>query len=297
MRLSYLILLIVLNFFWAGSLSIYKVLADYVAPGGIATLRFGTAALLLLALWPVYSGKAPRGRDLWKTALMGLVVFTLGHRIQVLGVKLGTAGNSAVLMGVEPILTSVAAALFLREHIGPRRWLGFGLGLLGVAVLNRFQWAGLAASLIFVSCFICEAFYSIMGKPLIERAGAMKILTLALLIGTAANLLIDGRQTFGEARAMPAHLWWLVAYLSIICTAVGYGVWFLVIQESDVNIVALTIFAQPVAGLIIAVIWLHERLHWGHLWGSLAIVAGLIVGLSRQIKVRGQDRFTGRDAP
>jgi len=101
---------------------------------------------------------------------MGLVVFTLGHRLQVYGNKLGTAGNSSVLMAVEPLLTSVAAAIFLREHIGPRRWVGFSLGMFGVVMLNGslrgdVLWGGMFASLIFISSFICEALYSIMGNP------------------------------------------------------------------------------------------------------------------------------------
>jgi len=117
-----------------------------------------------------------------------------------------------------------------------------------------------------------------------ERAGMMKILTLALLFGMAGNLLIDGPQTVHAALALPPRCWWLIAYLSIICTAVGYAFWFLVIRETDVNVAALTIFAQPVAGIALAAIWLREPLHWGQLWGSLAIVIGLVIGLSRQIK-------------
>ena len=41
---------------------------------------------------------------------------------------------------------------------------------------------------------------------------------------------------------------------------------------------------QPVAGVAIAGLWLHEPLHLGQLWGCLAIVAGMVLGLSRQIK-------------
>ena len=83
---------------------------------------------------------------------------------------------------------------------------------------------------------------------------------------------------------MPAHLWWPVLYLATICTAIGYAVWFMVLKETDVNVTALTIFAQPVAGVLIAGFWLYEPLHWGQLWGSLAIVAGLVLGLSRQVR-------------
>jgi drug/metabolite transporter (DMT)-like permease len=280
-----------MNVFWAASLSIYKALARDLDPGAIVTLRFGVAALIMALFWPFYPGKSPGGKDLFKTVLMGLIVFMLGHRIQVYGNKLGTAGNSSVLMGMEPILTSVAAAFFLREHIGPRRWTGFALGLAGVALLNGFlrpdfHWAGLVPSLIFISSFLCEAVYSIMGKPLMERAGMLKIITISLLAGTAGNLLLDGRQTFLEARAMPPHFWWMILYLSTMCTALGYSVWYVVIHETDVNITALTIFVQPVAGVAIASLWLHESLHWGQLWGCLAIIAGLTLGLSRQIKTK-----------
>jgi drug/metabolite transporter (DMT)-like permease len=156
--------------------------------------------------------------------------------------------------------------------------------LLNGFLRGGFQWTGLAASLIFVSSFLCEAVYSIMGKPLIERSGMVKILTLALVFGTLANLLLDGPTTLAAVRIMPPRLWWMILYLSTVCTAIGYAIWFVVIKETDVNLVALTIFAQPVAGVLVAWLWLHEALHWGQLWGSLAIVAGLILGLSRQVK-------------
>lgn len=289
MRPAHLALLIVLNVFWAATLSVYKVLEPYVAAGGIVTVRFALAGLCLLAVWPSLPGKAPRGWDLVKTLVMGLMLFVVGQRLQVLGNQLGTAGNSSVLMALEPVLASVGAAIFLREHIGPRRWTGFGLGMLGVALLNGiwredFKLTGLVASLIFVSSFVCEAAYSIVAKPIIGRAGFMKVLTLSLLAGTFGNVLIDGPETFVAARAMPLQAWLWLAYLALICTVVGYGAWFMVIREAEVNVVALTIFIQPVAGVAVAALWLGESLHLGQLWGGLTIVAGLAFGLSRQVK-------------
>jgi drug/metabolite transporter (DMT)-like permease len=48
------------------------------------------------------------------------------------------------------------------------------------------------------------------------------------------------------------------------------------------------VFVQPVAGVIIPMIWLKESLRWGQLWGMLVIVLGLVIGLSRQVK-RAED--------
>src|SRR5258708_40076500 len=98
-----------MNLFWSAVYSSYKVIGQELPTGGIVTLRFGLAALCLLAAWPWLPGPAPRGRDLIKTCVMGLLVYVVGQRLQVYGNQLGSAGNSAVLMAFEPVITSLAA--------------------------------------------------------------------------------------------------------------------------------------------------------------------------------------------
>jgi drug/metabolite transporter (DMT)-like permease len=289
MRPALFILMVVMNCFWAGSYSAFKALAPYLGAGEVATLRYGVSAAILLLSWPLLGGAAPRGRDLGRTCMMGIVVFVLAPRLQVAGVQLGQATDASVLMGLEPLITSVAAALFLREHIGPRRWIGFSLGLAGAVLMGQvwrpdFRWPGLTANALFVASFVCEAAYSVMGKPLLGRARLVKIITVALLAGTAVNVLIDGPKTLHAASLLPLQAWAIMAYLVVVCTLVGYVVWFIVIRETEVNVVVLTVFIQPVVGLAIATVTLKESLHWGQLWGSAAIVLGLVIGLSRQIR-------------
>jgi drug/metabolite transporter (DMT)-like permease len=283
-----------MNFCWAAVYSAYKVIGQDLplgSVGTIVTLRFGMAALFLLIAWPWLPGLAPKGWDLVKTLVMGWLLCVAGQRLQVYGNQLGSAGNSAVLMAIEPLLTSLGAAIFLREYIGPRRWLGFVLAMFGVGLLNGvwrtdFQWTGLAASLIFISSFICESAYSIVGKGVVARSSVTKMLALSLAAGTAVNLLIDGRATMEMARGLPLEAWILLVGLAFICTAVGYSIWFVVIRDGPVNLAALTIFSQSVFGVIIAAVWIGEKPHRGQFLGSLAIVAGLIVGFSRQIRPR-----------
>jgi drug/metabolite transporter (DMT)-like permease len=288
MKPSYLIILLVMNFFWAAVYSAYKLMDPSLPTGAIVTLRFGLAGLCLLIVWPLLPGAAPRGADLALSCLLGVLVFVVGQRLQVYGNHLGRAGDSAVLMAFEPLITSVIAGLILREHIGPRRWVGFSLGLLGVGLLHGvwrsdFQWGGLKASLIFVSSFFCEGLYSVMSKPIVLKASVMKMLAISLLAGTAANLAIDGGQTIRAASVLSNSNWVLLILLAVVCTALGYSLWFIIIRECPVNVAALTVFAQSVFGVALAGLWLHEPLRWGQFAGCLTIVAGLVLGLSRQI--------------
>ena len=267
----------------------YQYLETYLRPAGIVTFRFGIAAVTLALFWPLYKGPAPRGKQLLLTCVMGAAVFFLGHRLQVFGSQAAGAGNSSILMGIEPLVTAVGAALFLREKITNRRWAGAALGIIGVGLLHEvwkehFKLAGLVPSLIFISSFICETIYSVIGKPIIEKCDLMKTSTIAMLTGTFLNLALNGAETFAMAQHLPAAGWAMLLFMALICTAIGYTVWFLIIRETDVNLTALTIFAQPVAGVIIAAIWLKEPLHFAQLWGSLVILSGLLLALWPQTR-------------
>ena len=150
MKPSYLIILLVMNFFWAGVYSAYKIIGPDVADRRHRDPSLRAGGALPAGGLAVAAGARATRADLFNTCVMGVVMMVLGQRLQVYGNYLGTAGNSAVLMAVEPLITSLAAAVFLREHIGPRRLAGFALGMCGVALLHGvwrkdFQWTRLGA--------------------------------------------------------------------------------------------------------------------------------------------------------
>jgi drug/metabolite transporter (DMT)-like permease len=284
MKPLHLVALVLFNLVWGATFVVYKSLPASLDYETIVTLRFGIAAIGAMLVWPWLPGPAPRGAPLARTLALGVVVFVIGHRLQVLGNALGTAGNSAVLMAFEPVMTSVAAALFLREHVPARRWLAFALSVGGVLLLNGigrpdFQWMGLAASALILASFLGETAYSVVGKPIIQRADPVKTLALALLAGLVVNVALCGDKVATAARTLPLNAWLLLGFMGIIATLAGYAAWFFVLRDTDVNLVALTVFIQPLAGVPLAVWLLGEPLHAGHLWGSAAIATGLLIGL------------------
>lgn len=285
-RAQWLFVLIGFNIFWGGSYSAFIDLKQWLTPGQIVTLRYSLAVVLLFCCWPWMRGQAPKGRDLLATLLMGIFVFVLGPRLQVMAAHAGRAGDLSVLVALEPLVTTVGAALLLREHVPAQRWLGFLFGMLGVVLLSNiwdrnFHVAGLTANLLFIASFFCESCYSILGKPLIQRADFLKVTTLALAAGVVVNLALDGRSTLAAAGGLPLRGWLEIIYLATICTALGYAAWFGAMRMVPVNVVSMTIFTQPFAGSLIAILLLAEPPHWGQLWGGLAIAAGLALGLRR----------------
>jgi len=111
----------------------------------------------------------------------------------------------------------------------------------------------------------------------------LKLIAMALLSGTVANAAIElcktGPNAFEIMPQLSVSAWAWLIYLAVICTVVGYALWYVVIRETEVNIAGLTVLMQPMAGWLLSVLWLKESVHSGQFWGAVAILAGLAIGL------------------
>ncbi|MGE3311437.1 MAG: DMT family transporter [Limisphaerales bacterium] len=292
MKAAHLVILLALNCGWATLPALVNRFESELTPLEFVSLRYGFALAGLVLVWRWLPGQLPRGRDFWRTAIMGITVFTVGHQLQILGMQRSAASDAAVLLVLDPLISSLGAALFLHERIPGQRWAGFALAIGGVILLslwnNSAPLPGLFANLMIVLSFVSEAVWSVMGKPLVSRWGIPKVTALALAAGTLGNgllLLPDASTHASRFAAVSWEAWIWLAILGIVLTAVGYSVWHVVIREVPVSVAAMTIYLQPIVGTALAVVWAGEQPHAGHAWGSLAIIAGIILGVQRSKKM------------
>lgn len=261
-------------------------LEGQLSPGEFVFLRYAFAFAALALLWPWLPGRMPRGRDFWRTLLMGVVVFNIGHLFQIAGIQLSKASDASVLLALDPLVSSLGAAIFLHERIPARRWVAFAAAITGVAVMSfarpNASVPGLLANLMIVLSFMTEAVWSVLGKPMISRWGIPKVTALALGGGTLANLAFLSPNPAGHWNAisrLPLDSWVALAFLGMVLTAFGYSAWYLVIREVSVSAASMTIYLQPILGTLLAVSLTNDRLHAGHWLGSIGILAGLILGV------------------
>jgi drug/metabolite transporter (DMT)-like permease len=122
---------------WATGFIVARVIAPYAEPLTFLLVRYLLASLILglivlaaRAPWP----KTPRD---WRD---GLVAGVLLHGLYLGGVfwavKHGLpAGISALVAGLQPLVTGALAGPLLGEHVSPRRWTGIGIGFLGASLV------------------------------------------------------------------------------------------------------------------------------------------------------------------
>jgi drug/metabolite transporter (DMT)-like permease len=111
----------------------------YAPPLTFLLYRFVLVALLMTAVALATGATWPReARQIGHVAVAAWLV----HGVYLGGVFLSlaagmAAGISAMLVGLQPILTALIARAWLGERVVPRQWLGLGLGLAGVWLVVR----------------------------------------------------------------------------------------------------------------------------------------------------------------
>jgi drug/metabolite transporter (DMT)-like permease len=122
---------------WGSGFIATKIGLQHAPPFTFLTLRFVFGILCLVPIvlltqprWPTSSREL--GHIIVAGLLMHAVHLSGSHYTQYLGMS---AGVTAVLLSVQPLLTALIAARWMHEPLTARQWLGIAAGLVGVALV------------------------------------------------------------------------------------------------------------------------------------------------------------------
>lgn len=210
-------------FLWATGFIGAKYGLPYAEPATFLALRFALVSLAL-AVW-VWIARAPLLT--WRQAGQAAVIGVLLHAVYLGGVYQAIfmgieAGVSALIVGMQPVLTALVARQFLGERLNALQWSGIGLGFVGVSlvVLRKVEagigdWAGVGFCAISVVTFAIAA---MMQKRL---AGDHPVRSATLVQFAAATVFLIPFTFIFETRQITwslefgLALIWLVVAMSL----------------------------------------------------------------------------------
>jgi drug/metabolite transporter (DMT)-like permease len=179
-----------------------------------------------------------------------------------------------------PLLTVVLAAVWLRESVGWRRWLGVGIGLLGVLVALRPPFlTGGAAPHWAIVLPLCNAGLFSVYQILTRRLATIDDpRTTILHTGLAGALLLTLAQPFvwqwpGTAGPIPAGWVWLGMVALGALGAAGHGLLVLAFTRLPASFLAPVMYSQLLWALIASAVVFGQRPDGITLSGA-AIIAG-----------------------
>jgi drug/metabolite transporter (DMT)-like permease len=277
---------------WGANLAVVKLLLDSMEPLLVSVLRMAVAAVAVAAVVAVQVGRGRMAwpplsrRQWWALAGCAFLMVYLNQLLFVQGVGGTAAANAALIIALNPLVSSLMAAVLLRDRLSPRRIAGVALGFGGVAavVLHRPGMAlggpGLGDMLV-LGAVVTWVLGGVMVQRLARGIDPLLISAVLNVFGTAMLLL--------HLAVRPVPLAWvpekvgmgtvlLVIASGLLATALGGIVWNRALMVLGVARAALYAYWVPIFGVGFAVLLLGEPLTVWHGVGLAAVLGGTWIG-------------------
>ena len=251
----------------------------YIEPLTLLAVRMVLAVVIMAGIALAGGARWPDANEVGHSLVAGSLVHGLCLGGVFTAISQGVpAGISALVLGLQPIMTSTLANRFTGENVTRLQWVGLALGLVGVLLVLHDRNIMLAGSVL----GWVASFSSLIGITLgtlyqkrycgdidwrtgnlIQYAGAGVLFTLGAFAFETREIHWTGELIFAMA--------WLVLVLSV--AAVGLMYW--LIRRSPATGFASLFYLVPVVTAFFAFILFDERLDPISLLGMVICAGGV----------------------
>jgi drug/metabolite transporter (DMT)-like permease len=294
-RYRNLALFLVLAAVWGSAFMAIKAGLEYFPPVLFAAIRYDVAGVVMLAYaaW-VVDDPLPRTRGQWALVAVGSTLLIAGyHALLFLGESdpAVTSAAAAVIVSLSPVLTTGFARLLLPdERLTVVGVVGLCLGLLGVVVLARpdpgaVLAGGVVAKLLVFAAATSFALGSVLTRWIdatlpTETMEAWSMVGGALLMHAVSLALGESlADVTVSVRGLLA-----LAYLSLAASALGFLVYFDLLDRLGAVEINLVSYVAPVFAALAGWLFLQERLSVATAAGFVLIFVGFLLVKRRAIR-------------
>jgi drug/metabolite transporter (DMT)-like permease len=270
---------------WALNFSVVKRALEAFDPLGFNALRFILASafvyVVLRARGPI---RLPSRADAVRLLVLGTVGNVLYQIAFIFGLNLTRAGNASVMMALAPLFIALLSWRVGHEQPGRNTWLGGVCSLLGVALVSggalqvHSEWRVLAGDAILICAALIWAFYTVGSRPLIERYGSVQTTAWTLWSGGVVLALIGvpslRAQDWG---AVDAVAWAGLLFSAFLSIGLAYLIWYRGVEKLGNTRTSIYSNLTPAAALVIAAVWLGERLTLASVLGAAMTIGGVML--------------------
>jgi drug/metabolite transporter (DMT)-like permease len=249
-------------------------------PAFVTAGRAGLAGLLSIG-WLRGVGAAWPAREHWRLLAISALGTVLGFPLFLaLALRHVDAMHAAVVTGVLPLGTAVAAALWLRQRASRGFWLCAALGcalVLAFAALRGHGWLSAADGLLLLAVASASIGY-VAGAQVSTRLPAEQVICWVLVLSLPLTLPAMMLTWPADAGAVRAGAWGGFAYVTLFSMWLGFFAWYRGLALGGVLRVSQVQLLQPFLALLFAVPVLGERLDAVTVAFALAVMAVVLAG-------------------
>ena len=265
---------------WSTGFIATKYVLHSAEPLTYLTIRMAVVVAMMAVIVAVARPRWPDRSGVAHSVVAGILVhgFYLGGTAVAIAHSI-PAGLSALIPGLQPILTSTLANRWLGERVTPLQWGGLLLGLAGVVMIlhNRPMsgeagWGWLASGVSLVSITLGTLYQRRYCSKIDWRAGNL-VQYLAVMIFFAAVATAFENNEVHWTREFVLSVAWLAVVLSI--GSIGLLYW--LIRRSAATSVASLFYLVPAVTALMAYVLFDERLDTVAIIGMIACAAAVFL--------------------
>ena len=275
------LLAVLVAVWWGVNFPATALALEHFPPLLMAALRFAILAVPTMVLVP-----RPKIAVRWLIGV-GLGIGAMQFSFLYLGMAAGMpAGLASLVLQASAPFTVIIAAIWLRERLSGRQALGIAAAVIGLAVIAVYR-AQVAAALPVVLT-LCGGLGWAIGNVCSRRARGGNPLHLTLWMSVVPpvpllilSLLVEGPERIGTAlvgvttrEALPAVLG--LAYIVIIATVLGYGIWTALMSRYPSSTVAPFSMLVPVIGVVSSWLAFGETVDPVEIVAGAAVIGGVL---------------------
>lgn len=266
--------------------TIAKDLMPYVIePYGFIFLRISGAAALFWLFSIGFPNEKIEKSDMLRFVACGLFGMTINMLMFFKGLSLSTPINSSVVITLVPVILLILSAVFLKEKITWRKYVGIGLGLLGALALIFF---GIKkqnnapniplGNILFLINATSYSIYLIIVKPLVKKYHSITLMKWFFLIAFVINFPV-GFKEFAAVhwQALPLLIVGKLAFVVIGTTFFTYLFNIYALKQLQPSTIGAFIYLQPVIAVIFAVMMEADSLNPLRIGSAILIFVGVFL--------------------
>lgn len=260
---------------WGAGFVATKVGLQHAAPFTFLSLRYAFGLLCLAPILLVQRRRWPESpAELFHVLVAGLLMHAVqlggSHYTQYLGLS---AGITALILSVQPLLTALIASQWMRERLAPAQWTGVFLGLAGIVLVvwHKIDVRDLTAgSLVAVTI----ALAGVTGGTLYQRVYCRSVdLWSGAFLQFAVSLLVLAPLAYAVEGAQVVWAWQLfaaIAFLVILASILAVNALHTLMRRGQATRVSSIFYLTPVVAVVL------EYLMFGVMPSTLSLL-GMIV--------------------
>lgn len=268
---------------WGASFPCTRLLLDAgITPTEIFVYRSAIAYIGLL-IFSKFKIDFWGWRDELLAFLCGLTGGAMYFVLQNIALKLTLLSDVVIVIAINPLLTTILAALFLKdEHFSLKILLSSMIAFTGVAVVtlrDGLVWGdGLLGNVLAFLAALSWAVYCIILKRVQGRHSTLAITRKVMIYGTICALPVMFSEPMSSlSTLLRSDVLANMLFLALICSMAAFLIWNFVIKKIGAIRSSNYLYLDPVISIIIGVIVLHERVGIVAIVGCTLVLLGVIM--------------------